>query len=144
MENPPLEFGCCFGMPCACRPLLSETNRPRCRPRWLPGRHRSSLAVLFWGVCGIFICSAFSTFILSPVKEWLGFAYLPEKGFQVHSYLCMTTSAASPMVIKFFKLISIKQNFCLKCLWEIICFVAMCHDTMFYFFNFFLGVFQLF
>ena len=42
-------------------------------------------------------------------RRWDSISFL-QKDRNAHSYLCMTTSAASPMIIKFFKLWTIKQR----------------------------------
>lgn len=68
------------------------------------------LVVLAWGAAGIFINGGYRTYIYVPIQEMLGFEFLPAKGFQAHSYLCMTTSAASPMIMKFFKLWTSRQR----------------------------------
>ncbi len=68
------------------------------------------LTLLAWGAVGIFINAGFRTYIFVPVQEMIGFDFISPKGFQAHSYLCMTTSAASPMIIKFFKLWTYKQR----------------------------------
>jgi hypothetical protein len=69
-----------------------------------------ALIVLLWALSGIFINAGFRTYLYVPIQEWIGFKFLPQKGSQAHSYLCMTTSAASPMIIKFFKFWTIKQR----------------------------------
>jgi sensor histidine kinase YesM len=66
--------------------------------------------ILLWGVAGLYINAGFRTYLYVPLQQFMGFSYVPEKGFQPHSYLCMTTSVASPMIIRFFKLWTIKQN----------------------------------
>lgn len=63
-----------------------------------------------WAIIGLAINFYFRTYIYVPLQEWIGFEYIPPKGQQPHSYLWMTTSAASPMIIKFFKLWTIKQR----------------------------------
>ena len=68
------------------------------------------MLILLWGIAGLFLNAGFRTYVYVPIQETLGFEYLPKKGLQIHSYLCMTTSAASPMIIKFFKLLTIKQR----------------------------------
>lgn len=73
-----------------------------------------ALIILLWAAFGLLINAGFRTYLYVPVQEWLGFKNLPPKGQQAHSYLCMTTSAASPMIIKFFKLWTIKQQEWLK------------------------------
>jgi two-component system, LytTR family, sensor histidine kinase AlgZ len=66
--------------------------------------------ILAWGVLGLYLNSGFRTYLYVPLQIALGFEYIPKPGPQPHSYLCMTTSAASPMIIKFFKLWTIKQR----------------------------------
>ncbi len=68
------------------------------------------LLILAWGVVGLYINSGFRTYLYVPLQEALGFDFIPRKGPQPHSYLCMTTSAASPMIIKFFKLWTTRQR----------------------------------
>ncbi len=68
------------------------------------------LLILAWGAVGLYINSGFRTYLYVPLQEMIGFKTIPLKGPQPHSYLCMTTSAASPMIIKFFKLWTIKQR----------------------------------
>jgi len=68
------------------------------------------LLVLLWGVAGLYINAGFTTYLYVPLQQFMGLSYISEKGFQPHSYLCMTTSVASPMIIKFFKHWTIKQK----------------------------------
>lgn len=68
------------------------------------------LLILAWGGVGLYINFAFRTYVYVPLQEAIGFEYIPQSGLQAHSYLCMTTSAASPIIIKFFKLWTIKQR----------------------------------
>ena len=68
------------------------------------------LLILAWGVVGIYLNAGYRTYIYVPIQQLVGFETLPAKGFQPHSYLCMTTSAASPMIIKFFKMWTFKQR----------------------------------
>lgn len=68
------------------------------------------LVVLGWGIAGLFINGGYRTYVYVPIQEMLAFDYIPSKGFQPESYLCMTTSAASPMIVKFFKLWTYKQR----------------------------------
>jgi len=71
------------------------------------------LLILIWGVAGLFINGAYRFYVYVPLQEVLelkniyrqpGIMPLPS------SYLCMTTSAGSAMVINFFKLWTIKQR----------------------------------
>jgi two-component system, LytTR family, sensor histidine kinase AlgZ len=68
------------------------------------------LLILAWGAAGLYINFAYRSYVYIPLQQGIGFEYIPQTGLQAHSYLCMTTSAASPMLIKFFKLWTIKQR----------------------------------
>jgi hypothetical protein len=68
------------------------------------------LLMLVWGGIWVYINSWFITYLYIPVQQKMGFDFIPQKVWHPHSYLCMTTSAASPMIIKFFKLWSIRQR----------------------------------
>ncbi|HET9432747.1 MAG TPA: histidine kinase, partial [Chitinophagaceae bacterium] len=50
------------------------------------------------------------TYLYIPMQEAMGFGFIPPKGPQAHSYLSVTTTVASPIIMKFFKLWSIKQR----------------------------------
>ena len=69
-----------------------------------------SLLVLVWAVAGGFINAGYRTYVYVPLQQAIGFSFIPGTGFQPHSYLCMTTSVASPMIIKFFKRWTINQK----------------------------------
>jgi two-component system, LytTR family, sensor histidine kinase AlgZ len=66
--------------------------------------------ILSWGAAGLYINYAFTSFAFVPLQEAAGFEVISNGGLQAHRYLCMTTSAASPVIIKFFKLWTIKQR----------------------------------
>jgi len=66
--------------------------------------------ILAWGGLGLFINSGFTTHIYSPLQNAMGFEMDPVKMWPPHSYLCLITSSACPMIIKFFKLWTIKQR----------------------------------
>lgn len=68
------------------------------------------LLILVWGAVGLYINFAYRAYVYIPLQQGIGFEFIPQSGLQAHSYLCMTTSAASPMIIKFFKLWTIKQR----------------------------------
>lgn len=68
------------------------------------------LAVLAWGFVGLYIDSGYRHYVLIPVQEAMGLDNILPRGPLAFCYLCMTTSAASPMIIKFFKLWTIKQR----------------------------------
>ena len=68
------------------------------------------LTVLAWGAAGLYIDEAGRSYIIIPLQEAIGLDRPIAKGPIATCYLCMTTSAAIPMVIKFFKLLTIKQR----------------------------------
>jgi two-component system, LytTR family, sensor histidine kinase AlgZ len=68
------------------------------------------LLILAWGIAGLYINYAFTVFAFVPIQEAMGFQTITANGLQAHRYLCMTISAASPVIIKFFKLWTIKQR----------------------------------
>jgi two-component system, LytTR family, sensor histidine kinase AlgZ len=68
------------------------------------------LSTLAWGGVGLFIDSGFRSYMLIPLQEAMGLDNILPRGPLPFCYLCMTTSAASPMAIKFFKLCTIKQR----------------------------------
>jgi hypothetical protein len=68
------------------------------------------LVALAWGCVGLYIEAGFRSYIYIPIQESMGLDFiLPRRPTTVY-YLCMTTSAASPMIVKFFKLCAIKQR----------------------------------
>jgi hypothetical protein len=68
------------------------------------------LAILSWGALGLYMDVAYRSYVLIPAQEAMGLKNIIPRGPLAFCYLCMTTSAASPMIIKFFKLWSIKQR----------------------------------
>jgi len=68
------------------------------------------LIILAWGGVGLYIDSGFRSYIFIPLQEAMGLDNILPRGPLASCYLCMTTSAASPMIIKFFKLCTIKQR----------------------------------
>jgi hypothetical protein len=66
--------------------------------------------VLAWGAAGLYIDSAFRSYIFIPIQEAMGLENILPRGPLPFCYLCMTTSAASPMIIKFYKLCTLKQR----------------------------------
>jgi len=68
------------------------------------------IVVLGWGAVGLYIDSAFRSYVLIPVQQAMGLDNILPGGPLAFCYLCMTTSAASPMIIKFFKLCTLKQQ----------------------------------
>lgn len=68
------------------------------------------LAVLAWGGLGLYIDTGYRSFVQIPLQEAMGLENIIPRGPLAFCYLCMTTSAASPMAIKFFKLCTLKQR----------------------------------
>lgn len=68
------------------------------------------LVTLAWGAFGIIIDVQYRSWVLIPLQEAMGLKNILPRGPLAFCYLCMTTSAASPMIIKFFKLWTIKQR----------------------------------
>jgi two-component system, LytTR family, sensor histidine kinase AlgZ len=68
------------------------------------------LVILAWGAAGLYINFAYRTYVFVPLQKAIGFSFISPSGLQAQSYLCMTTSAASPVIIKFFKLWTLKQR----------------------------------
>lgn len=65
---------------------------------------------LAWGAVGLFIDSGYRSYVLIPAQEAMGLDNILPRGPLAFCFLCMTTSAASPMIIKFFKLWTVKQR----------------------------------
>lgn len=68
------------------------------------------LVVLAWAGVGLYIDEGYRSYILIPLQEAMGLDNILPRGPLAFCYLCMTTSAASPMIIKFYKLCTIKQR----------------------------------
>ena len=68
------------------------------------------LTILAWGGVGLYIDEAYRSYVIIPFQEALALDKAIPRGPIASCFLCMTTSAASPMIIKFFKLWSIKQQ----------------------------------
>ncbi len=68
------------------------------------------LVLLAWGGAGLFIDSGYRAYVLIPAQEAMGLDNILPRGPLAFCYLCMTTSAASPMVIKFFKMLTLQQR----------------------------------
>ena len=68
------------------------------------------IALVGWGAIGLYIDVFYRGYILIPVQEAMGLENILPRGPLPFCYLCMTTSAASPMIIKFFKLWTSKQR----------------------------------
>jgi sensor histidine kinase YesM len=68
------------------------------------------IIVVAWGAVGLVINLLYANYIFVPMQEWLHLKNVSVKGLLAARYLCMTTAAASPMAIKFFKLWMLKQR----------------------------------
>jgi two-component system, LytTR family, sensor histidine kinase AlgZ len=68
------------------------------------------LIILAWGVLGLWVDQAYRLYILSPFQEWLAMDHPIGSGPMPTCYLCLTTSAIGPMIIRFFKLLMMKQR----------------------------------
>lgn len=68
------------------------------------------LVVLGWGIVGLYIDEGYRSYIFIPLQQAMGLDRIISRGPIASCYLCMTISAVCPMVIKFFKLWTIKQK----------------------------------
>jgi hypothetical protein len=68
------------------------------------------LFVVAWGVAGVYIESAFRSYVLIPMQEGMGMAFVISRGPIPFPYLCMMSFVVTAMIIKFFKLCIIKQR----------------------------------
>lgn len=68
------------------------------------------MLILAWGTAGLYINSGYINFFYAPVQRLMGFDLDPVKTWYPHSYLCMMTASACPMIIKFFTLWTIRQR----------------------------------
>jgi hypothetical protein len=67
------------------------------------------LFMLAWGAIGLYIDIGYRGYILIPAQEAMGLKNILPRGKIPFCFLCMTTSAASPMIFHFFKLWTHKQ-----------------------------------
>lgn len=72
------------------------------------------VAVVFcWALAGLFINGGYRFYVYVPLQEAMGLQHIyTQKTIMplASSYLCMTTAVATPMVIRFFKLWTVKQR----------------------------------
>lgn len=68
------------------------------------------IIILVWGSAGLYIDAAFRSFVLIPFQEALGYDRYATRGLAAVCYLSMISSAASLMILKFFKLWTLKQQ----------------------------------
>ncbi|MGL6268646.1 MAG: hypothetical protein ACRC2O_12015, partial [Chitinophagaceae bacterium] len=71
-------------------------------------------AILSWGAAGLYFDQAYRSYLLIPLQEAMGLSNILPRGPLSFCYLCMTTSAVGPMIIKFFKLLNLKQQEVIK------------------------------
>lgn len=80
----------------------------------LQGKIWQFVAVVFcWALAGLFINGGYRFYVYVPLQEAMGLQHIyTQKTIMplASSYLCMTTAVATPMVIKFFKLWTVKQR----------------------------------
>lgn len=60
------------------------------------------LVMLAWGIAGLYIDVWYKDYVVIPAQKALHLKYILPEGQQAWCYLCITTAAAGPMVIKFF------------------------------------------
>lgn len=68
------------------------------------------LLIFTWGYAGLYIDLWYRSYIYIPVQEAMGMKDVLPRGPLTFCYLCLTTSAAVPMIIKFFKYWNKKQQ----------------------------------
>ncbi|MBN9350980.1 MAG: histidine kinase [Chitinophagaceae bacterium] len=77
----------------------------------MKGRLIQFLLLIFaWGYAGLYIDLLYRSYIYIPMQEAMGMKDVLPRGPLTFCYLCLTTSAAVPMVIKFFKYWNKKQQ----------------------------------
>jgi hypothetical protein len=71
------------------------------------------LVVFCWAIAGLFINGGYRFYVYVPLQQAMGLEHIYTQKTLMplpSSYLCMTTAVATPMVIRFFKLWTIKQR----------------------------------
>lgn len=68
------------------------------------------LLIIAWGIAGIYIDQSYRKYIYVPLQVKMGFKDVLPTGPLAFCYLCLTSSAAVPMVIRFFKYWELKQQ----------------------------------
>ena len=68
------------------------------------------LLILLWGIAGMYLDVWYKDYILIPIQKMIHPQFVLPKGPLAWCYLCITTSAAIPMSIKFFKYWDFKQK----------------------------------
>ena len=68
------------------------------------------LLIALWGIAGIYLDQWYRAYIYIPLQQQMGFAHILPRGPLPFCYLCLTTSAAIPMIIQVFKSWQTKQQ----------------------------------
>lgn len=68
------------------------------------------ITVILWGAAGLYLDVSYRGAIYIPLQEKMGLTNILPRGPLAFCYLCMTTSAAGPMVFKFFQLLELKRR----------------------------------
>lgn len=68
------------------------------------------LLMLGWAVAGLYIDLWYKDYVMIPIQKILHPKYFLPEGPLAWCYLCITTAAAGPMIIKFFKFWNIKRQ----------------------------------
>jgi two-component system, LytTR family, sensor histidine kinase AlgZ len=71
---------------------------------------QSVLLILGWAFAGIYLNYGYRIYIFVPIQEAMGLQQVYYNDHQPYSYLCVYTSSASPIIIRFFKLWTWKQR----------------------------------
>lgn len=67
------------------------------------------LLIAVWGIAGIYLDQWYRAYIYIPLQQKMGFTHILPRGPLAFCYLCLTTSAAIPMIIQVFKSWQTKQ-----------------------------------
>ena len=69
-----------------------------------------TIAIVAWGIAGLYINAWNRQYLFIPVQEYLGFDHIYKVIFEPTSYLCMSTTAAEAAILTIFKYWAIKQR----------------------------------
>ena len=68
------------------------------------------VVILLWGMAGLYLDVWYKDYVVIPIQTMMDPNFVLPKGPLAWCYLCITTSAAVPMMIKFFKYWDVKQK----------------------------------
>lgn len=68
------------------------------------------MVTISWGLAGLWIDEAYRSYFFIPLQEKMGLQNILPRGPIATCYLCMVISAATPMIIKFYQLLSGKKQ----------------------------------